>query len=46
MWDYVSGDIMNVDGKIVFDCMQQGDESAKKVFNLSIFHQKSAFFCH
>lgn len=31
MWDYVSGDIMNVDGKIVFDCMQQGDESAKKV---------------
>ncbi|MBO5928240.1 MAG: ROK family protein [Clostridia bacterium] len=31
MWNYVSGDIMNVDGKIVFDCMQQGDESAKKV---------------
>lgn len=31
MWDFVSGDVNKVDGKMVFDCAREGDESALKV---------------
>ncbi len=31
MWDYVNGDENKVDGKIIFECLRQGDESAEKV---------------
>lgn len=31
MWDAVGGDIEKVDGKVVFDSMHAGDETAKKV---------------
>lgn len=31
MWDFVGGDIENVDGRTAFECAKQGDTTAKKV---------------
>jgi glucokinase len=33
MWEYVGGDIANVDGKTAFECCKLGDISAKEVVN-------------
>ena len=38
MWDFVNGDINNVDGRTAFECAKEGDKTAQKVKDTYIYY--------
>ena len=38
MWEYVGGDIDNVDGKTAFECAKKGDKTAQEVVDTFVYY--------